>query len=146
MTSTQLINAIKREKIGVIDDVSKFLKDKLDDFDEVTDCQPKNSYKIKEFHITDQDSEKDNELLILWTSGLNKIYIVNLIFRISLLIMFIQIFLTSAINPTLLNFSSSIIKNSQLEFVPSLLRERQFNDTVEGLTIFVEKKSKNLAE
>ena len=87
--------------------------------------------------------EKDNELVVIWTSGLNKINIVNLIFRISLLIMFIQIILTSAINPTLLNFSRSIIKNSQLEFVPSLLRERQFNDTVEGLTIFVEKKSKN---
>ena len=29
--------------------------------------------------------EKDNELIILWTSGLNKIYIVNLIFRRCLL-------------------------------------------------------------
>ena len=93
--------------------------------------------------LTISKLEKDNEMIALWTSGLNKIYIVNLIFRISLLIMFIQIILTSAINPTLLNFSRSVIKNSQLEFVPSLLRERQFNDTVEGLTIFVEKKSKN---
>ena len=93
--------------------------------------------------LTISKLERDNEMIALWTSGLNKIYIVNLIFRISLLIMFIQIILTSAINPTLLNFSRSIIKNSQLEFVPSLLRERQFNDTVEGLTIFVEKKSKN---
>ena len=93
--------------------------------------------------LTISKLEKDNEMIALWTSGLNKIYIVNLIFRISLLIMFIQIILTSAINPTLLNFSRSVIKNSQLEFVPSLLKERQFNDTVEGLTIFVEKKSKN---
>ena len=93
--------------------------------------------------LTISKLERDNEMIVLWTSGLNKIYIVNLIFRISLLIMFIQIILTSAINPTLLNFSRSVIKNSQLEFVPSLLRERQFNDTVEGLTIFVEKKSRN---
>jgi len=93
--------------------------------------------------LTISKLEKDNEMIALWTSGLNKIYIVNLIFRISLLIMFIQIILTSAINPTLLNFSRNIIKNSQLEFVPSLLRERQFNDTVEGLTIFVEKKSRD---
>ena len=88
--------------------------------------------------LTISKLERDNEMIALWTSGLNKIYIVNLIFRISLLIMFIQIILTSAINPTLLNFSRSVIKNSQLDFVPSLLRERQFNDTVEGLTIFVE--------
>ena len=93
--------------------------------------------------LTISKLERDNEMIAIWTSGLNKIYIVNLIFRISLLIMFIQIILTSAINPTLLNFSRSVIKNSQLEFVPSLLRERQFNDTVEGLTIFVEKKNKN---
>ena len=33
--------------------------------------------------------EKDNELIILWTSGLNKIHIVNLIFRISIVIMFL---------------------------------------------------------
>ena len=93
--------------------------------------------------LTISKLEKDNEMIALWTSGLNKIYIVNLIFRISLLIMFMQIIFTSLINPTLLNFSRSIIKNSQLEFVPSLLKERQFNDTVEGLTIFVEKKTEN---
>ena len=34
--------------------------------------------------------EKDNELIILWTSGLNKIHMVNLLFRISILIVFIQ--------------------------------------------------------
>ena len=85
--------------------------------------------------------EKDNELIILWTSGLNKIYIVNLIFRISLIIMLLQLILTSIINPKLLNLSRSLLKNSELQFIPSLLKEKQFNDTVKGLTIFVEKKS-----
>ena len=87
--------------------------------------------------------EKDNELIVVWTSGLNKIYIVNLILRISLIIMFLQLFLTSIINPTLLNLSRSVLKNSELQFVPSLLKEKQFNDTIRGLTIFVEKKDEN---
>jgi len=87
--------------------------------------------------------EKDNEIIAIWTSGLNKIYIVNLIFKISLIIMFFQLIFTSVINPTLLNLSRSIIKNSELQFVPSLLKEKQFNDTVEGLTIFVDDKSPN---
>ena len=87
--------------------------------------------------------EKDNELIAVWTSGLNKIYIVNLIFRISLMIMLLQLFLTSIVNPTLLNLSRSILKNSELQFIPSLLKEKQFNDTVEGLTIFVENKTEN---
>ena len=87
--------------------------------------------------------EKDNELLVLWTFGLNKIHLVNLIFRISILIMFLQLLLTSVFNPTLLNFSRTLLKNSELQFIPSLLKEKQFNDTVEGLTIFVEKKDAN---
>ena len=87
--------------------------------------------------------EKDNELLVLWTFGLNKIHLVNLIFRISILIMFLQLLLTSVINPTLLNLSRTLLKNSELQFIPSLLKEKQFNDAVEGLTIFVEKKDEN---
>ena len=84
--------------------------------------------------------EKDNETIIMWTAGLNKIYVVNLIFRISIIIMLLQLFLTSLINPIMLNFSREIIKNSQLQFVPTLLKEKQFNDSVEGVTIFIGKK------
>ena len=87
--------------------------------------------------------ERDNELIVLWTSGLNKIHIVNLIFRISVLVMLLQLLLTNIFNPTLLNFSRTLLKNSQLQFIPSLLKERQFNDAVEGLTIFIEKKDEN---
>ena len=87
--------------------------------------------------------ERDNELIVLWTSGLNKIHVVNLIFRISVLVMLLQLLLTNIFNPTLLNFSRTLLKNSQLQFIPSLLKEKQFNDAVEGLTIFVEKKDEN---
>ena len=85
--------------------------------------------------------EKDNELIILWTTGLNKIFIVNHLVYISILVMFIQLILTSAINPALLNESRTLLKNSKLEFVSSMFKEKQFNDTVEGLTIFIEKKT-----
>ena len=61
--------------------------------------------------------EKDNETIILWTAGLNKIYIVNLIFRISLIIMLMQLVLTNIINPKLLNLSRSVLKNSELQFI-----------------------------
>lgn len=85
--------------------------------------------------------EKDNELIVLWTSGLNKIHIVNLIFRISILFLFIQLIMGNFIIPNTLNFSRSLLKNSELQFIPSLLKEKQFNDTVEELTIFVNKKN-----
>ena len=85
--------------------------------------------------------EKDNELLVLWTSGLNKIHIVNLIFRISILIMFLQLLMTSVINPETLKVSRNLLKNSELQFVSSILKEKEFNDTIKGLTIFVNKKN-----
>ena len=61
--------------------------------------------------LTISKMEKDNELIILWTSGLNKIHIVNLIFRISLIIMLLQHVMASIINPETLNFSRSLLKN-----------------------------------
>ncbi len=93
--------------------------------------------------LTISKLEKDNELIVLWTSSLNKIHVVNHLLRVSLLIMFLQLLFTTALNPTLLNFSRSLLKNSELKFVSSMFKERQFNDTVEGLTIFVDKKNKN---
>lgn len=87
--------------------------------------------------------EKDNELIILWTSGLNKIHIVNLIFRISLMFMIFQLLMACFITPKTLNVSRNLLKNSELQFIPSLLKEKKFNDTVEGLTIFVEEKNIN---
>ena len=93
--------------------------------------------------LTVSKLEKDNELMVLWTSGLNKIHIANFLFTISLLVMLIQLLFTTAINPNLLYSSRMLLKNSELQFIPSLLKERQFNDTVEGLTIFVDKKGDN---
>jgi len=85
--------------------------------------------------------EKDNELIVLWTSGLNKIRIVNLIFIISILALIIQLTLASTITPSTLNLSRSMLKDSTLEFFPSLIKEKQFNDTVQDVTFFIEKKS-----
>ena len=93
--------------------------------------------------LTVSKLEADNELMVLWTSGLNKIHISNLLFTISLLVMLLQLLFTTAINPNLLYSSRMLLKNSELQFIPSLLKERQFNDTVEGLTIFVDKKDNN---
>ena len=87
--------------------------------------------------------EKDNELIVLWTSGLNKIRIVNLIFSISILMVFVQLIMATIINPKTLNVSRILLKNSELQFVSSLLKVKQFNDTLKGLTVFVENKRAN---
>ena len=87
--------------------------------------------------------EKNNELLVFWTSGLNKIRLVNLAFKISILITLFQLLLSLTVSPSSLNFARSILKSSSVSLFPSLVKEKKFNDTVKGLTVFVEKKKPN---
>jgi len=87
--------------------------------------------------------EDESEFMILWTAGLNKIKVVNFFFIVSLMVTIIQIILASSINPQVLNHSRSIIRSSNLDFISSMIKTNQFNDTVEGLTIYVEKKDEN---
>ena len=87
--------------------------------------------------------EKNHELLVFWTSGLNKIRLVNLAFKISILITLFQLLLSLIVSPSSLNFARSILKSSSVTLFPSLVKEKKFNDTVKGLTIFVEKKKPN---
>ena len=87
--------------------------------------------------------ENNNELLVFWTSGLNKIRLVNLAFKISILITLFQLLLSLAVSPSSLNFARSILKSSSITLFSSLVKEKKFNDTVKGLTVFVEKKKPN---
>jgi len=87
--------------------------------------------------------EKNNELLIFWTSGLNKIRLVNFIFIISILITLFQLFMSLVVSPSSLNLARSVLKSSSVSLFPSLVKEKKFNDTVKDLTVFVEKKKPN---
>ena len=87
--------------------------------------------------------ESESEFLILWTSGLNKIKIVNFFFKVSILVTILQLLFSSLINPIFLNQSRSIIKSSNLDYVSTMIKSKQFNDTIDGLTIYVEEKKQN---
>jgi lipopolysaccharide export system permease protein len=87
--------------------------------------------------------ENDNELIILWTAGVNKMKLVNFFLKVSLLVTLFQLFFASIINPNILNYSRSLIKSSNLDFISSMVKTNQFNDTVPGLTIFVEEKNED---
>ena len=54
--------------------------------------------------------------------------------------LFVQLLMATIINPKTLNISRALLKNSELQFVSSLLKVKQFNDTLKGVTVFVEKK------
>ncbi len=66
--------------------------------------------------------ENSNELLIFWTSGLNKIRIVNFIIIISILITLFQLSLSLVVTHSSLNFARSILKSSSVSLFPSLVK------------------------
>ena len=84
--------------------------------------------------------EKNNELLLLWTNGVKKIQFINVVILYSLLILVFQIFLGSYISPNSQNESRSYIRSSNIDFLPSLIREGKFIDTLAGVTIFIDSK------
>ena len=90
--------------------------------------------------------EDESEFMILWTAGLNKIRVVNFFLNVSFLVTVIQIVLASFVNPEVLNYSRSLIRSSNLDFISSMIKTNQFNDTVEGLTIYVEEKEHHFLE
>jgi len=84
--------------------------------------------------------DSENELIVLWTSGLNKIKITNFFLKIALIVTLIQLFLATFINPNVLNYSRSLVRTSDLDLIASIMKTNEFNNTVEGLTIYVEEK------
>jgi lipopolysaccharide export system permease protein len=85
--------------------------------------------------------ETNNELIIFWNYGINKIKIINFFFWISILIMFIQIILLSIIVPKSQELARSKLRTSDIDYFEGLIKPKKFNDTIKGLTIFAEDKN-----
>tara|TARA_B100000900_G_scaffold389818_1_gene383019 strand:- start:1590 stop:2735 length:1146 start_codon:yes stop_codon:yes gene_type:complete len=84
--------------------------------------------------------EKNNELMIFWNYGINKIHIINFFFKISIILLFIQFSLTAFIVPKTQKISRSLIKESKINFYGNFIKKQKFNDTIKGVTIFSENK------
>src|SRR6056300_1741830 len=59
--------------------------------------------------------ENNNELLIFWNFGINKIQLIYFFFYFSLLMVIIQIILTSLIVQNSLKYSRELMKNSNID-------------------------------
>ena len=85
--------------------------------------------------------ERNNELLIFWTNGVTKKKFISNLINFSLIIMFIQILLGSVISPSSQLKAREFLKNSNMDFLPNLIKQGKFIDTVSGLTIFINEKT-----
>ena len=84
--------------------------------------------------------EMKNELVIFWTNGVKKIHFINVIITYSMCILLLQIILGGFVSPFFQDKARSFIRNSNIDFFSSLIKEGKFIDTVSNLTIFVESK------
>ena len=91
------------------------------------------------FHVLTK-YENNNELIIFWTFGISKLRFINFILRFSILLMLIQIALSSLIVPETRNLARTFLKTSKVNFFGNFVKPRKFNDTIKDVTIYSDKK------
>jgi len=84
--------------------------------------------------------ELNNELMILWNFGINKIQLINFFLIFSFFLMIFQILLTSYFVPKSQNISRQLLKSSNVDFFESFIKPKKFNDNIKGLTIYSDEK------
>jgi len=90
-----------------------------------------------------QKYELNNELMIFWNFGINKIELVKFFLKFSLILMAFQMLLTVYVVPTSQGISRSLIKNSSVDFFESFVKPKKFNDNIRNLTIYADEKDKD---
>ena len=87
--------------------------------------------------------EKQQELLILWTSGLGKIKIANVFLLIAFFVTLFQLTLSLLVNPFLLNKSRSLLSDTGSLQINTVLKSNDFSDAFKGMTFYIDKKNAN---
>ena len=87
--------------------------------------------------------ESKNELLIFWTNGITKISFANKLIYLSIILLIVQIFIGSYISPSFQYKSRMFLKESNINFFSSLIKEGKFINAVSGLTIFINSKNED---
>ena len=84
--------------------------------------------------------ELKNEISIFWLNGVSKINFANRLLIFSLIFMFFQIILGSYIAPLSKLKARDYLKNSNVDFFTSLMKEGKFINITKGLTIYIKEK------
>ena len=90
--------------------------------------------------------EEQNQTLIFWTNGINKLTFLNVIISYSFLFLILNSFFSLYVVPISQDKARSFIRSSNIDYLPLLVKPKKFIDTVERLTIYSDKKNKNTLE
>jgi len=87
--------------------------------------------------------ELKNELNIFWVNGISKIEFLNRLIIFSIYLMVFQIFLSSFVSPLSQYKAREYLKNSNIDFFTSLIKEGKFISIVKNMTIFIDKENED---
>ena len=85
--------------------------------------------------------EEQNQTLIFWSNGIKKNEFLNVIIKYSLIFLILQLIMNVFFVPFTQDKARSFIRQSNVDFFPSLVKPKKFMDTVKKLTIYVDKKN-----
>jgi len=85
----------------------------------------------------------DSEFIILWTSGVKKLQLVNLILFSSITVLIIYLVFSAFLTPLALNKSRQLLTADQLNSFLPTIRSQQFSDSFKGFTFIVDDKVNN---
>ena len=85
--------------------------------------------------------EYNNELIIFWNIGINKLKFVNIFIKFTFLLTLLHLLLSILIVPTFQDSARSHIRKSDIDLFETLLKPKKFVDAVNNLTIYYDKKN-----
>ena len=86
--------------------------------------------------------EMNNELIVFWNNGVDKMKLINFFLKFSILVTVIQMLLTTFIVPKSQELGRTFIRTSNIDFIDSFIKPKKFNDTIKDLTIYADSKDK----
>ena len=90
--------------------------------------------------------DRQRELLVLLSSGLEKFKILNLFLYISFGILLLQLIFSIFITPSTLYKSRDLIRTSNFDSLASIIKINDFTDSFKKMTFYIEKKDKDILE
>ena len=70
-------------------------------------------------------------------------HVINFIFKISTILLLLQICLTTIVVPKSQDMARSFLRSSTVNFFDNFIKPRKFIDTIKGVTIYTDLKDKN---
>ena len=85
--------------------------------------------------------EFNNELIIFWNFGVNKFEFINFFFKFSIILTIFQLLLVALIVPKAQDTARSFLRTSSVNVLENFVKEKKFNDTIKGVTIYSDSKN-----